>query len=140
MKPFSHALRRDQQIDRRLKMRYDREKENLPPEKPTARWFKFFSNVILLCLVLSCVKPIMKADPELTEKDYQNFRFVYLIAPDSKEQDPRNVYPRLARGLEDLGFKVQPVNKVGQYGEDPMGFEGRVMNKTFEKIRSHFGL
>jgi hypothetical protein len=30
--------------------------------------------------------------------------------------------------------------KVGQYGEDPMGFEGRVMNKTFEKIRSHFGL
>ena len=79
--------------------------------KLTARWTRYLFATVLTALVLSCVKPIMVADPDLTKEDYKAYRTVYLIAPDTKDQDPRNVYPRVAKRMEDLGFQVHLVNK-----------------------------
>lgn len=41
---------------------------------------------------------------------YKDYNVVYIQAPDSKLEDPRNVYPKVVAGLEGLGLQVHSIS------------------------------
>lgn len=80
--------------------------------------------VLIIATVLSsCATSRVTINPDMSAVDYKSYKLVYLLPPDSKEQDPRRVYPQVVNRLKALGFQVREVNKQNPIdGSQATGF------------------
>jgi len=71
----------------------------------------FLLLIFCISLLFGCAKPKITVNPDMKVENYKDYKLVYLLAPDTKEKDPRNIFPKVVERLERLGFQVQAVNK-----------------------------
>lgn len=68
--------------------------------------------LILSILILSgCAAPKVTVNPDTSIGEYNKYKVLYLLAPDTEEEDPRHIFPQVVNRLEGLGFHVKPINK-----------------------------
>jgi len=80
--------------------------------------FKYTAIFVSIFIMFGCTETRVIVNPDVNKDKYDDYELVYLRAPDSKDKDPRNIFPLVLDKLEDLGFQVRVINK-----ENPM--EGR---------------
>lgn len=77
-----------------------------------AKRTRLFAAVMVGWIVfLGCATPQAALNPDVNTEDIQKYKIVYLLVPDTEDQDPRKVYPRVAERLEKMGFTVNTVSK-----------------------------
>lgn len=70
-----------------------------------------FLFLVCISFFYGCATPRVTANPNIAKEKFDDYEFVYINAPNTKEEDPRNILPEVVKRLENLGFKVQIINE-----------------------------
>ncbi len=92
--------------------------------------FQFIFLIFYIFMIFGCATPRITVNSDTKVEDYNNYKVIYIFAPDSKKEDPRNIFPKVVDRLEGLGFQVNAINQknpmIGAQGTgfivDPKGY------------------
>lgn len=85
------------------------------PKDTMPKTLQFIFVIFSIFLLFGCATPRVTVNSDMKIEDYKKYKVVYIIAPDSEEEDPRNIFPQVVARLENIGFQVYAINQ-----ENPM--------------------